>query len=209
MTNTTLAPQIIPTELLKYGPIHLEQALSVEEFTLLYAQFPDLLLEREANGRVSIMSPVKRGSGRRESFVNTLVGYWSRQSNLGETYSPSTGILLPTGAVKSPDCAWVSDEHLATLDKNSDEQFLKVVPDFVVEVRSSTDSLKKLKSKMEETWMENGVRLAWLIDPYSEKVWIYRAGKKTEVIEGFEEKILSGEAVLEGFELPLTRMRLK
>ena len=209
MTNTVSTSTPFLTELFKYGPIVFERPLSIVEFTDLYSQFPELLMEREANGKVTIMSPVKRGSGRRESYINTLVGYWAIQQERGEVYSPSTGIELPTGAVKSPDVAWVSDERLATLDQDSDEQFLKVVPDFVVEVRSSTDRLKKLKSKMENTWMANGVRLAWLIDPYKETVWIYRADQEIEIVKGFEGKTLSGEEVLEGFELPLDRLRAK
>lgn len=206
MTTITTSNTSILTELFKYGAIALERSLSIEEFTQLHSRFPELLMEREADGKVTIMSPVKKGSGRRESFVNTLVGYWAIQQECGETYSPSTGIELPTGAVKSPDCAWVSDERLATLDADSDEQYLKVVPDFVAEVRSSTDRLKQLKNKMEKIWMANGVRLGWLIDPYKEKVWIYRADQAPEVIEGFEGKVLSGENILEGFELPLDRL---
>lgn len=209
MTETiqTSVPSIMA--FLQYGPVLLEHHLSLEEFKVLCNQFPELLMEREANGKVTIMSPVKKGSGRRESYVNTLVGYWALQHQLGESFSPSTGIELPTGAVKSPDCAWVSDERLATLDEDSDEQFLKVAPDFVVEVRSSTDRVAKLKSKMEKIWMANGVRLAWLIDPYKETVRIYRANQEVEVLKGFKGKVLSGEDVLEGFELPLERLRLK
>ena len=60
---------------------------------------------------------------------------------------------------------------------------------------------------MTDTWMANGVRLAWLIDPYEEKVYIYRAGQEAEVVEGFEGRVLSGEGVLEGLELPLDVMR--
>ncbi len=208
MTTTAVAAPSVLTELFKHGSISLGQPLSIAEFTALYIQFPDLLMERAADGKVSIMSPVKKGSGKREFIVSGYLFMWYHEHQLGDCFSPSTGIELPTGAVRSPDCAWVSDERLATLPENSDEQFLQVVPDFVVEVRSSTDSLKKLQSKMIDTWMANGVRLAWLIDPYSEKAWIYRVGQSVELVEGFEGKSLRGEAVLEGFELPLERLRV-
>ena len=209
MTNTVSTSTPFLTELFKYGPIVLERPLSIVEFTDLHSQFPELLMEREANGKVTIMSPVKQGSGKREFIISGHLFLWHNEHQVGDCFSPSTGIELPTGAVKSPDVAWVSDERLATLDQDSDEQFLKVVPDFVVEVRSSTDRLKKLKSKMENTWMANGVRLAWLIDPYKETVWIYRADQEIEIVKGFEGKTLSGEEVLEGFELPLDRLRAK
>jgi len=87
---------------------------------------------------------------------------------------------------------------------------VQVVPDFVVEVRSSTDRLKKLKIKMTDSWMANGVKLAWLLDPYEEKAYIYRAGTADpEVTQGFAGKQLTGEDLLPGFELPLETMLRK
>ncbi len=90
---------------------------------------------------------------------------------------------------------------------NDEETFVLIVPDFVGEIRSSTDRLKILQRKMTDSWIANGVRLAWLIDPCDEKVYIYRAGRKVEEITGFDGKILSGEDVLPGFELPLEEMK--
>lgn len=80
----------------------------------------------------------------------------------------------------------------------------------MVEIRSETDRLKKLQTKMTDSWIANGVRLAWLIDPFEEKAWIYRQGQaEPEVIEGFTGNKLSGEDVLKGFELDLQTMRRK
>lgn len=193
---------------LHYGPVELQRPLSKEEFTALAERYPDLGMERETNGTVTVMSPVKKGSGNREFKLSGLFYVWFAQTNLGEFFSPSTGFALPSGATKSPDIAWVSPENLAK-NPGGDEDFVKIVPDFVAEVRSGTDRLKKLQSKMTDTWMANGVRLAWLIDPYEEKVYIYRAGQKPEVVEGFSGKKLSGENVLPGFELPLETMQRK
>jgi Uma2 family endonuclease len=190
-------------ELLKYGPLQLEGPLSVAEFISLYRKFPDLRMEREKNGKVIIMTPVKKGSGKRESILNGHIWQWAFDKESGEVYSPSTGIQLPSGAIKSPDCAWVSNERLAQQPEDKEEAFLKVVPDFVAEIRSDSDSLVRLKRKMADAWMANGVRLAWLIDPYQEKAWIYRPEREVEVISGFADKTLSGEDTLPGLELPL------
>jgi len=195
------------TALVRFSPFTFNKALSIEEFTQLAEQFPDLRMERSIKGKVTCMCPVKKGSGSREHIVSTYLGMWVLETELGEAYSPSTGVLLPTGAIKSPDASWVSDERLSQLEEDADEYFLQVVPDFVVEIRSSTDSLKKTKQKMDNAWMANGVRLGWLIDPYSEKVWIYRTGQATEVIKGFKGKILSGEEVLSGLLLPLDKIK--
>jgi len=187
------------------GKVTLEKHLTRQEFEALSARFPDLRMEREANGKTNIMSPVKKGSGRRESIVLIFVGMWRYQTGKGQVFSPSTGVELPDGTVKSPDCAWVSDERLSK--SGGDDEYLNVVPDFVAEVRSVSDRIKTLQQKMATNWMANGVRLGWLIDPYEEKVYIYRAGKEVEIVEGFDGKKLGGEEVMPGMELPLDELK--
>ncbi len=192
---------------LHYGPVELHRSLSKTEFTALAEHYPDLGMEREKNGTTTIMSPVKKGSGRREFNLSGLFFMWHFKTNLGEFFSPSTGFDLPDGTTKSPDISWISPERLSAAPNDQEEEdFVKIVPDFVVEVRSGTDRLKKLQAKMTNTWMANGVRLAWLIDPYEEQVHIYRTDRQPEVVTGFLGKNLSGEDVLPGFELPLERM---
>jgi len=194
-------------ELVKLSPLTFNRSLTLEEFTLLAERFPNVQMERARNGKVTLMSPVKKGSGSREGVVSGFVIMWALTNDIGEAYSPSVGILLPSGEVRSPDASWVSDERLSQLQEDADEDFLKAVPDFIAEVRSSTDSLKKLKTKMKDTWMANGVRLGWLIDPYSEKVWIYRNQETPEELKGFKDRILSGEEIMPGLELPLSKIR--
>ncbi len=192
----------------RLGAISFDEPMNKAQFTLLAEQFPDLRMEREADGKVIIMSPVKKGSGRRESRLFGLLALWHEKINLGELFGPSAGFDLPDGSSKAADVAWLSDESLAG-DPASEEEFIQTAPDFVAEVRSSTDRLKKSQKKMTDTWMANGVRLAWLIDPYEEKTYIYRQRQEVETVEGFDGKILSGEDVLPGFELPLEVMKRK
>jgi len=196
-------------EFLEFGPMTLHSSMDLDCFLKMAIRFPDLRLEREKNGKVIIMTPVKKGSGRRELSVAFFVKLWNHTTGLGEVHGPSSGFYLPDGAFKSPDCAWISDERLAQLPENADEYFISVAPDFVVEIRSSSDRLSVLKKKMTEVWMANGVRLAWLIDPYSEKVWIYREGREVEVLKGFEGKKLKGEELMPGMELALKEMMVK
>lgn len=151
------------------------------------------------------MSPVKKGSGRRESWVHGLLFMWNYQTKLGEVFSPSTGFDLPDGATNCSDGSWISFQRLSQNPSDDEEWFVKTVPDFVVEVRSGTDRPKKLQHKMTHTWIANGVRLAWLIDPYEEKAYIYRPGQEVEVVNGFDEQVLSGKEVLPGSELPLEK----
>ncbi len=192
-----------------FGPLILDKPLSKKAFMNLSDRFPEFQMEREKNGKVSIMSPVKPGSGNREAIVIFYITLWWSQHKLGKPFSSSTGIDLPDGATKSPDCAWVSSERLEGVSvEELEASYLKVVPDFIVEVRSQTDRLARLKRKMKNTWMKNGVRLAWLIDPYKEKVYIYRENGDNETISGFVGKKLSGEKLMPGMELPLDELRI-
>ena len=191
---------------LRYGAIELQYPVEKADFIALAKLYPELQMEREKTGITTIMSPVSRGSGKREFQLNGYFFIWHQKTKLGEFYSPSTGFDLPDGAIKSPDIAWISQERLAELPKDGEKGFIPLVPDFIVEIRSQSDRLKKLQTKMTETWIANGVRLAWLIDPYEEKAYIYRQNDKVEVIAGFTANKLFGEDVLPGFELNLEIM---
>jgi Uma2 family endonuclease len=78
-----------------------------------------------------------------------------------------------------------------------------MAPDFAVELRSASDSLKTVQQKMQE-YIDNGVRLGWLIDPQNQRVEIYRLGEDIEVLQS--PTSLSGEDVLPGFVLDLAQI---
>lgn len=196
-------------DLLELGPVVYLDGVTKENFLKLIERFPEHRMEREPNGLVAIMPPTHGGSGSRELTIGQRVKNWQDRYNDGMTFGPSTGFDLPTGATKSPDVAWMSDATLSLLSpKDIEEGFVPAAPDFVAEIRSGSDSLEKLKAKMKDTWIANGVRLAWLIDPYEETAWIYRADDTVEKVEGFEKQ-LSGEDVMPGFVLELAEFRLK
>ena len=192
---------------LKYGAFESQIPLSKQDFIGLIEIFPDLQIEREANGIISVMSPLKKGSGKRENRLNFLLNLWNESQGKGQVFGPNGTYDLPDGAIKMPDVSWLSPERQAE-EPDDEESFIQVVPDFVVEIRSKTDRLAKLQQKMTNNWLANGVKLAWLIDPYKEQVFVYRQGKEVECVKGFEQK-LSGEEVLPGFELNLSEMRAK
>ncbi len=179
-----------------------------KDFEKLCTLYPEYRIERDNNGITKIMAPVKGMGGTRENKLNRRVGNYVEKNLSGETFSPSSGFDLPDGSVKSPDVAWVSGEKLASLDpKKAEEKFLPIVPDFIAEIRSKTDDLEKLKEKMQNVWIANGVRLAWLIDPYEETAYVYRLNGSRDTVKGFDKK-LDGEDVLSGFELELSEFKL-
>ncbi|MFN7120257.1 MAG: Uma2 family endonuclease [Saprospiraceae bacterium] len=178
-----------------------------DEFYEFCVANKDLRIEREPDKKIIIMAPVGPESGFYEGKVFSKLDNWNEEvSPAGVTFSPSTGYKLLNGATRAADASWISLERWEKLTDDQKKKFLPIAPDFAVEIRSKTDKLKKLKSKMLE-WIENGVRLAWLIDPVEQKTYIYRADGSIEILDGFE-RMLSGEEVLKGFEFDLRLLRL-
>ncbi len=171
-----------------------------DDFYELCQGNPDVKIERSATGGLIIMSPTGGETGYRNIDIAYQLQGWSRQNNLGVAFDSSTGFKLPNSANLSPDASWVRREKIDALTAEEKRKFLPLSPDFVVELRSETDVLKTLQSKMEE-YMENGVRLGWLIDTKSRRVEVYRQGRDVEVLEN--PTTVSGEDVLPGFVLEM------
>ncbi len=161
---------------------------------------PDLRMERTATGELIIMPPTGGESGKRNADLTTDLNIWNRQTKLGVVFDSSTGFRLPNGADRSPDASWIRLDRWNALNTRQRKRFLPLCPNFVIELRSETDSLEKLQEKMQE-YLDNGLRLGWLIDPKTQKVEIYRPGSTLEVLPS--PLTLSEEDVLPGFVLDL------
>ncbi|HBB31811.1 MAG TPA: hypothetical protein DDZ80_27160 [Cyanobacteria bacterium UBA8803] len=178
--------------------------ITPEQFELLAAANRDLRLERTAAGELIVNPPTGGESGKRNLSISTQLGNWfETHEDLGEAFDSSTGFRLPNGADRSPDASWIRRERWEALTPQQRKGFVPLCPDFVVELRSESDSLSKLQAKMRE-YIDNGARLGWLIDPQHRRVEIYRPGTEVEVLENPTE--LSGEDVLPGFVLNLRRV---
>lgn len=173
--------------------------LTDEQFFQLCQNNRNLRLERTAVGELMIMPPTGWRSGNRNSKINQRLSNWADVDGTGLVFDSSTGFKLPNNADRSPDAAWVRRDRLEALNPNPD-RFLPLAPDFVVELRSATDSLETLQGKMQE-YLDCGVRLGWLINPQNRQVEIYRLRQNVEVLES--PNSLSGEDVLLGFVLDL------
>jgi Uma2 family endonuclease len=169
-----------------------------EEFFEFCQLNPELRIERTSEGDIIVMSPTGGKTGRRNAKLIVAIGSWAEKDGRGQVFDSSTVFILPNGAGRSPDVSWVRNERWNSLTVKEQERFPPLCPDFVVELRSRTDSLKNLKEKMEE-YLANGAQLGWLIDPLERKVHIYRLGDGSEVLE--DPKEVSGEPFLKGFVL--------
>jgi Uma2 family endonuclease len=173
--------------------------LTPDQFWALSLTNRDVRLELTAQGKLIVMPPTGWESGKRNANVTTDLGIWNRQAQLGVVFDSSTGFILPNGAVRSPDAAWVKQDRMDALNPKP-EGFLPLAPDFAIELRSATDLARDIREKMKE-YMDNGVRLGWFLNPQAKEVEIYRLGREVEVLKS--PASLSGEDVLAGFVLDL------
>jgi Uma2 family endonuclease len=170
-----------------------------EQFETLCLDNPELRLELTATGELIVMTPLALESSGKNGDLLAEVWNWNRQTRLGRAYDSSGGFTLPNGAVRAVDVMWIGQAKVDALPAGV--SFPELVPDFVIELRSSKgDSLSKLQAKMLE-YRDNGVRLGWLINPQQQEVEIYRFERDVEIIDSPIN--LSGEDVLPGFVLDL------
>ena len=172
--------------------------LTSEQFYQLCQANADLKLERNGNGELLVMPPTGGETGKRNSNINAQLWLWNQQTQLGEVFDSSTGFTLPNKADRSPDAAWVEKSRWEALTPEDREKFIPLCPDFVIELLSPNDSLKKTQDKMLE-YIQNGCRMGVLINRKNQQVEIYRPGKEREVLNN--PSSISGEDVLPGFVL--------
>lgn len=183
--------------------LHLD--LTDEQFFWLCQHNQDLRFERTAKGEILIMPPTGGETSNRNFEIAMQLGIWNKQNDLGVCFDSNGGFTLPNGAVRAPDVSWVRRDRWYALTPEQREKFPPLCPDFVIELRSASDSLKELQEKIQE-YIDNGARLGWLIDRKSKQVEIYRPNHdvETQNFASLPSATLSGEDVLPGFVLDLS-----
>lgn len=174
--------------------------LSDEQYYELCLANPDIRIERNASGELVLMPPTGGETSQRNSSLNAQLWVWNQRTKLGKVFDSSGGFKLPNGADRAPDASWVALERWTALTAEQREKFPPICPDFVIELRSSTDRLSVLQAKMQE-YIDNGARLGWLINRKDKQVEIYRPDQEIETLQ--DPSKLLGETVLPDFELEL------
>jgi Uma2 family endonuclease len=174
--------------------------LSDNDFFDFCQDNPDVRIEMDKNGEIEIMPPTGSETGSKNFNLIAEFAIWTKKDGTGKGFDSSTGFVLPNGAIRSPDLSWIKLERWNSLTADQREKFAHVCPDFVVELRSESDSLKKLQAKMIE-YIENGTSLGWLIDVKSKKVYVYQPNTQVQILEKPLE--VSGEPCLQSFVLQM------
>ena len=180
-------------------------------------------MELTKDGELIVMSPTGGEAGRRNFNLYLDLGNWNRQTKLGQAFDSSTIFVLPNGARRSPDVSWIRLERWNQLTQAQKDGFPPITPDFVIELVSPSERCdpadfksareraprvknqryEDLQAKMAE-YLDNGVKLGWLIEPSAKTVEIYRVGQQVEILNNPQN--LSGEDVLPGFILNLSEI---
>ena len=208
MTQTLILSAETPTAVeaepfvIKFKPL---TYMDDQQFAKFCALNDDLRIERNAKGDIILMPPAFSNTSNRNAEISADLTVWARANAMGRCFESSAGFKLPNGALRSPDASWISNSRLEALTPEQRSGFFDICPDFVIELRSSSDSLTELRAKMQE-YMDNGARLGWLIDSLAnpKQVYIYRPQAKVVILD--EPETVSAEPELPGFALDLSRI---
>jgi Uma2 family endonuclease len=196
-----VAPRLLYAD---FGHILMVRAAEGEDTEALFericSEFENKQIEQDCEGNVYIMAPAGGESSSQNSDLTVQLGSWAKQDQHGRTFDSSAVFVLPDRSKLGSDAAWVRNEKLATLTLKERRRFLKLVPDFIIELKSPSDHFSDLQKKMQD-WRRNGVELGWLIHPDKQLVLIYRQG--TEEPEVFQGTELQGDGTVAGFVLYL------
>ena len=174
-----------------------------ERFCRFSSDNPLWQFEISDEGELIIMPMTGSASSGDEGEIIIVLGNW-RLDNGGYSYPSTAGFRLPSGAIRAPDAAWITQQRYDNLTPSEHRGTINDAPDFVVEIRSRTDRLPPFLAKMAE-WMAAGARLGWGIDPRQRRAYIYRPGQDApEILDNPET--LSGEDILPDFTFPVRRL---
>jgi Uma2 family endonuclease len=207
---------IDPSALLQHGRTLIIHPDEEESPNALFSEicrteaFRHFRIEQDAEGNISIMAPTGGESSYQNTKITAQLDRWAEQDGQGKSFESNVLYLLPDGSKRSPDASWVSNERLKTISRKERREFLPIVPEFVIELKSPTDSFSRLQMKMQH-WISNGVSLGWLIHPDKQTVLVYRKGSSEPqpiTMRDDPNTLLPADGPVSGFVLDLKHVWL-
>jgi Uma2 family endonuclease len=176
------------------------QQITAEEFEKLNDTEARLELVK---GAVITMPPAGHEHGEIALAIGAALHAFVRQNKLGKVYAAETGFILARhpDTVRAPDAAFASAERVN--QQRHKEGFFDGPPDLAVEVVSPQDTDEEVEAKVLD-YLQNGVRMVWIIRPRTRTITTYRSMKDIRLLT--EADVLSGENVLPGFTIPVREL---
>ncbi|MBT9311444.1 Uma2 family endonuclease [Leptothoe kymatousa] len=163
----------------------------------------ELRIERTAQGKIIVTPPAFSDTSHSNGRLVQQLFNWADKDGTGIGFESSGGFTLPNGATRSPDAAWITLERWNQLSPEEQAAFVPLCPDFVIELRSSSDTLKSLQEKMQE-YLDNGLRLGFLIDRKNKTVYVYRPDRPVETLK--DPDVVPGDPELPDFTLAMAKI---
>lgn len=166
------------------------------------AEYPLGKVEQQADGDVIVMAPTGMESSDRNAEIVMQLRQWAKKDGRGPVFESNALYILPDRSKKGPDASWVHWDKIRAFSSRERKQFPRLVPDFVIELRSPGDRLSDLREKM-GAYRLLGVTLGWLVDPGKRRVFVYSEPLGTATILDNPE-IVHGTGPITGFALEMS-----
>jgi Uma2 family endonuclease len=171
--------------------------LTIKDLEQLQAQNPDYRMEL-VSGEIIVMSPSGLESDEVVAAIIAQLSNWVRPRKLGRVTASSAGFILSNADkdVRAPDASFIRAEKL----KRTTENYVELVPDLIFEVKSKSDSLTKLRQKIQD-FLALGTEVGVLVNPRTQTMEVYRPSAEKVVL--YDGDILTVPELLPGWELPV------
>lgn len=184
-------------------------SLTIADLEKLQTEHPDWRMEL-VDGSIVVMGPSDFASEEIGGRLLTFLNIWVIPRKLGRVAGSSAGFILPniqqgeeeesseaTRNLRAPDVCFVRAEQL----KKTKRDFVELVPDLVVEIKSKTDRIKPLREKI-QMFLQLGTQVGILIDPDKLTLAVYRRDRDPVVLKDGDKLTLPD--LLPGWELAIS-----
>lgn len=182
------------------------QHMSLEEFIQRYDAAPFELI----NGEIYPIMPTVFGHTDIIHRLFTALLLYLMSNPLGRVYMETTFALVEGAnwvkGSRVPDILFYEQTRFETYQANNPDLRAKpliLVPDLVVEVLSENDNFAEVAQKV-EMYLQDGVRLIWVIDPKPRRVIVYAPGQSTQFLGEADQ--VSGQTIIPGFTIAVQQL---
>jgi len=172
-------------------------------FAEVAALYADRKVELTEKGHILVMAPAGIEGGYNSGEAFGQLREWAKQNKQGKAFDSSAGFFITPNENRSPDATWVCNERIESIPKAERKGFAPFCPDFAIEVKSPSNSLPELQEKCAR-YVECGALEAWLIDPETKTVEVYRPSQARVALKNVTS--VAGSGRLSGFVLDLSEI---